>query len=82
MNRFNVQKRDRNYGNPFMPQKDQVYVYIDRSGLVVYCSNRDSLLNFPNKSLRRYVLRASQLGIFVRYYQLRLHPEALNNVIH
>lgn len=79
MNRFTIWQ-DKNYNNPFMPQKKLVYVYIDRSGLVVYCDNRDSLLNFPNKSLRRYVLRASQLGIFVRYYQLRLHPEALKNV--
>ena len=80
MNRFEIWKGD--YNNPFKPQKGLVYVYIDRSGMVVYCNNRDSLLNFPNKSLRRYVLRVSQLGIFVRYYQLRLHPEALNNVIH
>ena len=80
MNRFEIWKGD--YNNPFKPQKNLVYVYIDQSGMVVYCDNRDSLLNFPNKSLRRYVLRASQLGIFVRYYQLRLHPEALKNVTH
>lgn len=71
------------YGyNPFSPRNDWfVYLYINKANQVVYCNNVDSIVNFPNKQLRRYVVRTEALGLFVRYYQLRLHPEALKNVV-
>lgn len=79
-----IMNQHEKYGyNPFHPgSKQYAYFYIDAANRVVYNDYVDSLVNFPNKQLRRYVVKAEYVGLFIRYYQLRLHPEVLKHIIH
>lgn len=74
--------RNKHGNNPFNPGNQWfAYLYINSANQVIYTDFRDSLINFSNKSLRRYVIKTANLELFIRYYQLRLHPEALKHVI-
>jgi hypothetical protein len=59
----------------------KTYIYIDYNGLVIWCTFTDSALNRHNVLLRRYVIKSEYAGAFVRYYHLKLHPEALKNTV-
>ena len=58
-----------------------VYLYLDYLNRVVYCNFIDSDINITRKSLKRFELTDQTSHIFVKYYQLRLHPEAKKNII-
>ena len=60
----------------------KVFTYINQNNLVVYSSYEDSFVNRNNYQLRRYVISPEYYGLFVRYYQLRLHKNALKNIIY
>jgi len=82
MKKFDANFYTKNGFNPFYVNNGcgLVFLYIDQAGLVVYCDTVDSLTNFPNRSLRRYAIPEANVGIFIRYYELRLHPRARKNV--
>jgi len=78
-----IMNQHERYGySPFRPgSKEYAYFYIDAANRVVYNDFVDSLVNFPNKQLRRYVVKSEYVSLFIRYYQLRLHPETLKHVV-
>jgi hypothetical protein len=57
----------------------KTYTYLNRNNQVVYSDYKDSEINKNNKQLKRFVID-NEYSIFVKYYQLRLHPEALKNI--
>jgi hypothetical protein len=58
----------------------KTYTYLNRNNQVVYSDYKDSEINKNNKQLKRFVIDNEYYSIFVKYYQLRLHPEALKNI--
>jgi hypothetical protein len=58
----------------------ETFIYLNKCNQVVYCDVIDSYINLNNTQLRRYVIKVNLLNIFVKYYSLRLHPEALKHV--
>lgn len=61
--------------------KTTVYIYLDHLNRVVYDNLVDSLVNRINPELKRFVMPLEAHGIFVKYYRLRLHPKALQNIV-
>jgi hypothetical protein len=60
--------------------KRPVYLYLNNSNEVAYCDFKESFINIKNNSLKRYVIKENYLRLFIKTYNLRLHPEALLNV--
>jgi hypothetical protein len=57
------------------------YVYIDSKGLVCYANDYDEAYNRYYTDWKRYVMPSENVGIFLKYYQLRLHKLVLKNVV-
>ena len=58
------------------------FIYIDRQGFIVWLDHHDNVMNRSNKALRRYEFPARFTNLFIQYYKLEIHPEALKNVVH
>jgi hypothetical protein len=58
-----------------------VYLYLNFDNQAVYTNDVDSPVIKANTSLKRFIIRPEYFGLFIRYYQIRLHPEAKKNVV-
>lgn len=63
-----------------MNHQNTVNLYINEQNQVCYCDYPASKANNNNACLRRYQVQSNLVGMFIRYYQLRLHPEAKKNI--
>lgn len=63
-----------------MNHQNTVNLYINEQNQVCYCDYPASKANNNNACLRRYQVNKNDLNIFIRYYQLRLHSNALKNI--
>jgi len=59
----------------------KTYLYIDRQNCVVYLDFRDSAINRENPTLKLYEIQADFVGMFIRYFKLKLHPKAKQHII-
>lgn len=60
----------------------KTFIYLNHNNLVVYCDYKDSAINSYNTNLQRFVIDSEYLQLFIKYYQLRLHKLALNNIVY
>jgi hypothetical protein len=55
-----------------------IYLYLNYLNQAVYIDFRDSIPNKYNKQLKRFTFTDDNtLKIFMRYYQIKIHPKAL-----
>lgn len=59
----------------------KTYLYVDAQNFVVYADFKDSPTNRRNSKLKSYEMHWESVGLFFRYFRLKIHPKAKQNII-
>ena len=58
-----------------------IYLYLNYSNVAVYADFTDNMVNKSNNQLKRFEMNINTLKTFIEYYDVKLHRNAILNII-